>query len=120
MFVIAFVVNLVRALLGVRPVPDAAATIAEPTAGRMIVGWLAFAIGSGCAVAITRRRIATWSRKNLATGLVVGAFYAGACLLTFGGALRWGAGAAVLVVGVWAGVAYAITSALGELARERR
>jgi hypothetical protein len=111
-FLLAFLVNAVKFILGLRPGPDDPP--ADPTGATMILGWLGFAVCSGCSVAFARRRI-RHAQKNLATGLIVGFFYSAACLVVFGHTLRWGVGAAVLVVGVWGAVAWAISSGLSEI-----
>jgi hypothetical protein len=111
-FLIAFLVNVGRFLWGLRPGPDHVAP--DPSGLAILLGWLGFALASGITVAWIRGRIVGMKRRNLATGLIVGFFYAGACLLTFGETLRWSVGAAVLGLGVWAGTAYAVASGLSE------
>lgn len=109
-FLVAFAVNGVRFLLGLGP--GSVAASADPPAAAMLLGWLVFAVASGGSVAAVRRR--RWAiSTNAVTGLVVGFFYAFACLATFGRTLH-GGGAIALVVGTWAAVAWAIASGLTE------
>jgi hypothetical protein len=110
-FLVAFAVNGVRFLLGLRP--GSVAASADPPAAGMLLGWLAFAVASGVSVAAVRRR--RWAiSTNAVTGLVVGFFYAFGCLATFGRTLHGGGGAIALVVGTWAAVAWAVASGLTE------
>lgn len=116
-FLIAFLVNLACALaVGIHG-STRGADRPGPGAVAMLLGWLGFALSSGYAVAFVRRRTDSIGRKNLATGLVVGACYALACMVTLGATLRFGGGAIVLVLGVWLGVTYALTSGLNEVTR---
>ncbi len=110
-FLIAFLVNVVRWALGLRAA--SASSTGDPAASQMILGWLGFALASGVSVAVARRH-GPRRRKNLVTGLIVGFCYAAACLLTFG-ELEGGLGFVTLAIAVWGGVAWAVSSGLQEL-----
>lgn len=112
-FLLAFLANLAQTAVSLSN--EGIAPAAEPGARAMLLGWLGFALSTGCGVAFVRRRIGRPDRKNLATGVVVGACYAAACFVTFGRKMPLGAGAVALVLGVWAGTAYAVTSGLNEV-----
>ena len=89
-FLVALAINGLRFLLRLRPASGAAG--ADPPGAAMLLGWLAFAVASGVSVAAVRRR--RWAiSTNAVTGIVVGFFYAFACLATFGRTLHAGGGA---------------------------
>jgi hypothetical protein len=117
-FLVGFLVNLARWFVGLRPALSEPSP--APSAVRMTAGFLAFAVGSGVSVAAARRLLRRYRRKDVVTGAIVGFFYAAACVLTFGGARLHGMGGAILGVGVWGGVAWAVSSGLTEVSLTRR
>jgi hypothetical protein len=118
-FLAAFVINAFQALTGMRPLPISVGGEGKPLpTAAFAAGWLFFAAGTGFSVATTRRAIKRMPRKNFASGLVVGAWYTGSCVLLFAGAIPFGVGWFALVVGVFVGVAYAVTSGLNEVFRD--
>lgn len=116
MFLLAFLANLVQSAVSLADdAPGGASAPVEPGGRLMVLAWLGFAICTGCGVAFVRRRCALLTRKNLATGVVVGTCYAGACLLAFGAKLPAGLGTFAVVFGVWVGITYAVSSGLNEV-----
>jgi len=118
-FFIAFMVNLIKALLGRRPVPSEFDT--GPGFTTITFGLFAFAVGSGVSAAIARRIMTAKSmkKKNLVTGCIVGMWYTIACWIISGdpsmGSKQENLGFLALAAFVFFAVTYVITSGLNNV-----
>lgn len=120
-FCVAFLVNLCGALAGWAAMAclGRAGPMAIADGSKALLLLLSFSIATGLLVSATRRamRATTVRWRNRVTGLCVASVYTSACIVFFGEGLPFGMGSVALVSFVFAGVAWAIASALND--RER-